>query len=943
MKYKKIGILISLIVLSVFAVKMDAAAPTSGLVGYWNFDEGSGTVANDTSGSGNNGAINGASWVAGKACPVASSCSATGVGGGGLSFDGSSNYINILDNASLDALTTNFTLTAWIKTNKIGYQSIYDSGTQTNRWKVGLDIGNRMVFTKIGIADYDTDPNILNTNTWYFVTFVKNGDSGTNLTFYRNGSVIDTASVGTVATPSGTKQIGRDGTTSYMGGLLDEVRVYNRALSVQEILDVYNDTGTPLILSAPTIPSFSASPSLITQGQFSTLSWSVSGNPTPTIFIDNGVGTVAGTSVNVSPTQTTTYTLTAQNSQGSATANTSVTVTTPPSPDTQTPTVPTNLSVTTIFSSQINLSWTASTDNIGVTGYKVYRNGLQIATIANTSYSDTGLSASTQYTYNVAAFDAAGNTSALSTVASATTQEVSPPSSDDIYISQNSSGLANGSSCANAYAVSFFNTAGNWGTGASQIGPGTTVHLCGIFTGSAGQTLLTFRGSGTSGNPITLKFENGALLTAPYWSSVGAISTNGNSWLTIDGGTNGTIQNTLNGTTGAACLAGPCSFQQASRLIYMGGGAATLNIVVKNLDLINVYVHTPNSGDTFSDNNTECVYIGLNHSNVTVDNILCHDSENGFDGWGNNITISNSELYNCNRCILFGTNLPTSGYVVRDNYIHDPQNWDEAVSNDYHHDNIHLFPNSGSANASGVMIYNNRFAGGGACCNTAHVYFEGTFTSPKIFNNLFDNNVLAPYNHMPSLRMGSGTGPQNITNPLIVNNTFLGGQINFSGNGNIFTGTQTTGVTIENNLITGGNGLVSIQPGGSVSVINNNVYEDIVTGGGSGCMFGFNGICYNSFSSWKAVLPAGSGQDSASLMNILPNLKIFSTGYLQSSSPALGAGINLTSLGITTLNSDKAGNLRPAIGPWDIGAYQFSSGGTPDTTPPAAPTNVIVN
>ncbi len=53
-----------------------AAAPTSGLVGYWNFDEGSGTVAADGSGSGNNGTINGATWVAGK------------VGSGALSFDG---------------------------------------------------------------------------------------------------------------------------------------------------------------------------------------------------------------------------------------------------------------------------------------------------------------------------------------------------------------------------------------------------------------------------------------------------------------------------------------------------------------------------------------------------------------------------------------------------------------------------------------------------------------------------------------------------------------------------------------------------------------------------------------------------------------------------------------------------------------------------------------
>ena len=69
MKYKRIGILISLAVLSVFAVKAEAAAPTNGLVGYWNFGEGSGMTAGDSSpdatvggaGNGNNGTVNGAS------------------------------------------------------------------------------------------------------------------------------------------------------------------------------------------------------------------------------------------------------------------------------------------------------------------------------------------------------------------------------------------------------------------------------------------------------------------------------------------------------------------------------------------------------------------------------------------------------------------------------------------------------------------------------------------------------------------------------------------------------------------------------------------------------------------------------------------------------------------------------------------------------------------
>lgn len=92
--------------------------------------------------------------------------------------------------------------------------------------------------------------------------------------------------------------------------------------------------------------------------------------------------------------------------------------------DTQAPTVPTGLTATAISSSRIDLSWNPSTDNVGVTGYKVYRGGDQIGTSSTTSYSDTGLSPGTTYSYTVASYDAAGNTSAQSSPASATT----PPS-----------------------------------------------------------------------------------------------------------------------------------------------------------------------------------------------------------------------------------------------------------------------------------------------------------------------------------------------------------------------------------------------------------------------------------------------------------------------------------------------------------------------------------
>jgi len=94
-------------------------------------------------------------------------------------------------------------------------------------------------------------------------------------------------------------------------------------------------------------------------------------------------------------------------------------------PDTTPPTVPSSLKATAISSSQINLSWSASTDNTGVTGYNIYRGGTKIKSSNTNSYSDTGLAASTTFTYTVAAFDADGNTSAQSGSASATTPAAS--------------------------------------------------------------------------------------------------------------------------------------------------------------------------------------------------------------------------------------------------------------------------------------------------------------------------------------------------------------------------------------------------------------------------------------------------------------------------------------------------------------------------------------
>jgi chitodextrinase len=102
-------------------------------------------------------------------------------------------------------------------------------------------------------------------------------------------------------------------------------------------------------------------------------------------------------------------------------------------PDEQAPTAPTNLVATAVSGTQINLTWTAATDNVGVTAYQVERcqgagctTFVPVGTPTGTSFNDTGLTVGTTYSYRVRATDAATNAGPYSTTASVTTQTTVP-------------------------------------------------------------------------------------------------------------------------------------------------------------------------------------------------------------------------------------------------------------------------------------------------------------------------------------------------------------------------------------------------------------------------------------------------------------------------------------------------------------------------------------
>jgi hypothetical protein len=115
----------------------------------------------------------------------------------------------------------------------------------------------------------------------------------------------------------------------------------------------------------------------------------------------------------------------------------------PGTPDTQAPTAPTNLQPSAPDSNEIDLSWSPSSDNVGVAGYEVLRNGTQIGTSSSTGYQDLKVTPSTTYNYTVEAYDAAGNISQPSNTATITTP--APSNNPPVISNVSSSGITSSS------------------------------------------------------------------------------------------------------------------------------------------------------------------------------------------------------------------------------------------------------------------------------------------------------------------------------------------------------------------------------------------------------------------------------------------------------------------------------------------------------------------
>ena len=192
-----------------------------------------------------------------------------------------------------------------------------------------------------------------------------------------------------------------------------------------------------------------------------------------------------------------------------------------PGPDTQAPSVPANLTSPTQTGSSISLAWSASTDNVGVTGYQVLRapgasggTFTQIATATSNSFVNTGLAASTTFRYQVRAVDAAGNASALTNAITATTQagggDVEPPSAP--------SNLTAPATTASSISLAWSASTDNTGVTGYQVlrAPGTSG---GTFTQVGTSTTPSFVNSGLTAN-TTFRYQVRAVDAAGNASAV---------------------------------------------------------------------------------------------------------------------------------------------------------------------------------------------------------------------------------------------------------------------------------------------------------------------------------------------------------------------------------------------------------------------------------------
>ncbi|HET6866291.1 MAG TPA: hypothetical protein VFH80_10220 [Solirubrobacteraceae bacterium] len=488
------------------------------------------------------------------------------------------------------------------------------------------------------------------------------------------------------------------------------------------------------------------------------------------------------------------------------------------------------------------------------------------------------------------------------------------------YVAQTAAGTGSGSgSCSNAAAVSTLSTSTEWTAG-------NVIGLCGTITSA-----INAEGSGTAGNPITVYWEPGATLSNANWGQGAAISTNSHTYLTFNGGSDGSIQATALGS-------GLADAGQHAQGIWATG---CTGCTIENLTIFNLYQHT-SSTDTAVDQSQDegIVFSG---SDVTIADNTIHDvgwalhgqSSNGDSGY----YIHGNDIYNVDHGYAQTTGF-AGGSVgpvyFYDNQVHDYAAWD-TTTDAYHHDGLHCYTSDSGAGAShytGFYIFDNVFYNSGQNI-TAQIFLEGgtgssatpcaDSTSPVwVFNNIA--NVTDVSNNGA---FGLFSGQLNVYNNTLSGQDTTGGTV-------YVTNSDATAEKFENNVLTTGDQVMSAAP--SYFASGQPDYNTYANGGSNGFVCSANFYTFSQFSSWQSCIGADSHSQAVASASLNADYSP------QAGSPVLGAGANLTSvcgaLPTSPVDADSAlctsytgpamgasagsstsGTSRPSTSAWNAGAY----------------------
>ncbi|MDD5688394.1 MAG: LamG domain-containing protein [Elusimicrobia bacterium] len=221
------------------STKKSAVVSADGLVGYWKFDEGAENIANDSSANGNKGTIIGCKWVKGKVNSA-------------LLFDrASKNYVNCGPCANLN-ITNAFTISAWVNPASFSNVSAIVGKRRMGGYLYGYFLslttdkatGGQIVCTVSDgtINGNSTSASKVVANTWQMVTVTFLAGK---IDTYYNGALLGSKTVTTTTILSGTENLGIGASSAtnppyFFDGMIDEVKIYNKALTAEEIKAEYD-------------------------------------------------------------------------------------------------------------------------------------------------------------------------------------------------------------------------------------------------------------------------------------------------------------------------------------------------------------------------------------------------------------------------------------------------------------------------------------------------------------------------------------------------------------------------------------------------------------------------------------------------------------------------------------------------------------------------------